>query len=302
MFKGFRRRRASKLHSQAQQLHGEGREDEAIARYQQAVALDPEKSESHYNLGLIYKYRGDWARSFDYNREASTLAPEDEAANWNLGIAATALGDWAVARRAWRQCGVELPEGEGPIQGDLGLTPVRLNPEGDGEVVWARRIDPARARICNVPLPESGFGEGDIVLHDGAAEGFRRLGEREVPVFNVLTLLHPSPNSTFALRVSVASQRAIDTLEALLESAEITCEDWTTQVRILCRACSEGRPHAHPSQEDEAGWQRHRELGVSAPSLEAIEAVIAQWVGSGQGEVEGLECVLPREAAQATHR
>lgn len=88
------------------------------------------------------------------HRRAVELDSSDEAAWWNLGIAATALGEWREARTAWRACGIEIPEGDGPPDLDFGLVPVRLDPAGCGEVVWCRRIDPARAVIRNVPLPE----------------------------------------------------------------------------------------------------------------------------------------------------
>jgi len=34
----------------------------------------------HYNLGLIYKYRGEWAQSFEFKQKANALDPEDAAA------------------------------------------------------------------------------------------------------------------------------------------------------------------------------------------------------------------------------
>lgn len=95
---GFAKRRAQKLHVAAMALEQSGSLDEAIAKYKEAIRADPQKSESYYNIGLIYKYRSAWSDSFAYNRSAYDLAPEDEAARWNLAIAATALRDWTVAR------------------------------------------------------------------------------------------------------------------------------------------------------------------------------------------------------------
>jgi hypothetical protein len=64
---------------------------------------------------LIYKYRGAWAKSFEFNNQAREFQPEDEATLWNLGIAATALKDWATAREVWRTLNVKIDDGEGPI-------------------------------------------------------------------------------------------------------------------------------------------------------------------------------------------
>lgn len=86
---GDDRRQAAELHAQAWAL--EGRDDEAMRLYRKALALDPGRPTTLYNLGLIRKYRGEWAESLDFNRRAVELDPDDEAANWNLAIAATAL-------------------------------------------------------------------------------------------------------------------------------------------------------------------------------------------------------------------
>ena len=34
----------------------------------------------------------------------------------NLGIAVTALGRWDVARSAWHGAGLQIPEGDGPLE------------------------------------------------------------------------------------------------------------------------------------------------------------------------------------------
>jgi tetratricopeptide (TPR) repeat protein len=291
---GFKKRKAEKLHEQAQALSDEGRDDEAIALYQKAIELDPEKSESYYNIGLIYKYRNRWKESFKYNAAANRLDPEDEAARWNLGIAATALRDWATARTVWRENGITLQDGNGPINEEFGLTPVRLNPDGNGEVVWARRIDPVRAKILNVPLPESGYLPGDIVLHDGAAVGYRMHGGVEKPVFNVLELFECSEYKTFKVTIHANEQREIEELEDIFEECGMIAEDWTTNYRVLCRACSEGRPHQEHDTENESVWVSEHEIGVGAQSEELLRGAIKKWSDANGKTVKGIECVLER--------
>src|SRR5215472_3009830 len=91
-----------------------------------------------YDLGLAYKYLHDWRGSAKANHRAVTLNPErGYAAWWNLGIAATALRDWTLARKAWCGYGLDVPDGDGPIDVDWSETPVRLP---NGETVWAKRI------------------------------------------------------------------------------------------------------------------------------------------------------------------
>lgn len=290
----FKKKKADKLHELGEQLSDQGREDEALEKYQQAIRLDPKKSESYYNIGLIHKYRNNWQASLHYNRIAYELNREDEAARWNLAIAATALRDWPTARNAWLDGGIPLDEGDGPINGDFGLTPVRLNPDGNAEVVWARRIDPVRAEIVSVPLSESGHCAGDVVLHDGAATGYRKYGESERPVFNVLELFEASPLSTFKAVIRVAEATDVELLLAQLEAKGMVTEDWATNYRVLCKACSEGRPHEHEHHEKETVWDPEHEIGIAAHSLSEITAVMEDWTMPTRRELLSLECLFTR--------
>src|SRR4051812_11306342 len=98
--------------------------DRAMAekQYLEAVKLDPTVKEAWFDLGLICKWTRQWERAFEYNLRAAKLEGEKrgEPAWWNLGIAATALRRWDVARQAWTAYGIEIPDGVGPIEGNLG--------------------------------------------------------------------------------------------------------------------------------------------------------------------------------------
>jgi hypothetical protein len=89
---------------------------------------------------LLFKYQGRWEQSFEFNRRASNLSPDDQAAWWNLGIVATALGRWTEARLSWERCGIADPGGADPPDYKLGRTAYRLDPDGQGEVVWGSRL------------------------------------------------------------------------------------------------------------------------------------------------------------------
>jgi tetratricopeptide (TPR) repeat protein len=286
------RRRAAKLLEEGRALHEEGATEQAIVKYRMAIDADPESSSpSWYNLGLIYKYRGDWSQSFECNRKAYELDPEDEASRWNLAIAATALRDWPVARRAWADQGLAI-EGAGPIFDNFGSTPVRINPDDNGEVVWARRLCPARARIENIPFPESGFCYGDVVLHDGAAVGYRKSGGQDKPVFNVFELFEPSDFNTYRLEIDAADASVVESLEKALGEAGLEVEDWTRTVNFICKQCSEGVPHDHEEAPAETAWQPARSLGIAATSQQAIDDVLAAWSATC-GHAWTLRCALP---------
>lgn len=296
----FKKRKATKLHEEAQQLSEQGMSDEAIQKYLEAIACDPEKSASYYNIGLIYKYQGAWQKSFEFNQKANALNPEDEAARWNLAIAATALRNWVVARIKWAENGFTLTNSEGPIEMDLGMTPVRLNPDEDAEVVWATRIDPVRARIENIPYPESGFRHGDVVLHDGAAVGYRKQGEYEYPVFNVLEMFTPSSFATHIATVSVERESDLNALDAIFATSRSIYEDWTRNIRTLCRACSEGRPHEDHDHEFEDKWFPERRLGIAVYPGDDIDQIFKQWQDTSGGQIlQFIEPEIAREQNQA---
>ncbi|WP_454909090.1 tetratricopeptide repeat protein [Variovorax gossypii] len=276
----------------------EGDQDGALEAYTQASAVHPYWAAPWYNAGLIHKYRGDWAASLQANARAVQCEPGNEGALWNLGIAATALGDWATARRAWRQYGIGIPDGEGPIDFFVGLTPIRVHGDEASEVVWADRIDPARAILRSVPTPACGHRWGDLVLHDGAANGYRMRGEREVPVFDALELIAPSEHGTYELTVEGVTQDDIDALIRRFEAADAGAENWTTSMQVLCRACSEGRPYGegHDHEPGEPpGARGPWRLGIAAREEGAALRILAEWrETAAPGSVLGeLRCLLP---------
>src|SRR5215470_9005293 len=123
---------AARHNEKAIKLEERGLIGEAVKYYQRAIKLYPAWSVPWYNLGLLRKRQRNWRESLTCNQKAASLDPSDEAAWWNLGIAATALEDWAEARRAWKAYGIDIPEGEGPIEMEVGLTPIRINPDDAG--------------------------------------------------------------------------------------------------------------------------------------------------------------------------
>jgi hypothetical protein len=285
----FNKKKAQKYHEQGQALSEEERDSEAIEAYLKAIKLDPDKSESFYNIGLIYKYQSEWEKSLEYNAKAYELNPDDESARWNLAIAATALRQWDIARNAWKDNGVKLDDESGPINMNFGMTPVRLNPNDSAEVVWGTRIDPVRARIDSIPFRESGFNYGDVVLHDGAAVGYREIGEKEYPVFNVLELFEPSKYSTVIAEVKINSDEDIEKLKEFFSETPHDFEDWTTNTRMLCKQCSEGKPHDHHDKELTKEWTGNRTLGIAVFNNESIHDIFDIWQRESEGKLMSID-------------
>jgi tetratricopeptide (TPR) repeat protein len=285
------------------QLHDEGEDELALACYREALSFRPDWATPWYNIGLLHKYRCEWRESLDANLEAVRLDPSSQGAIWNAGIAATALGDWARARSAWKQYGIDIGEGDGPVDYPIGATPVRVAVDGEPEVIWTRRIDPARAVIESVPLAASGRRYGDLLLHDGAPNGYRKIGDREKAVFDELQVLKASGYSTFEVVVEDATSADLDDLYARYQSDSVVMENWSETLHTLCKACSEGRPfadgghnHDEPARDD-GSWR----LGIAALEAGQARRTLDAWLGTKPGvKLSAFECVLDAAAAQHT--
>lgn len=242
-----------------------------------------------YNLGLKAKYEGNWPESFAQNQRANRLRPGDEATLWNLGIAATALKDWDEARRAWKACGIQVNDGPGEVLMPQIKACVRANPNGAADVVWGMRIDPARIRIENVPLPASERRYGDVLVNDGAEEGTRNSNGREYPVFDELGIWKVSAYSTFEAHLVIPNESAMESLENKCRENGFWVEDWGT-IRILCEACSRGTPGDHVCTNEPTSQGR---FGFAAKSENALRNLLHEWAEVHDGAiVESITLVV----------
>ena len=84
-------------------LSEEGEIDAALKKYREALALDFSWATTHYNIGLIHKYRSEWEESFRYNKRAVELDPDDDASNWNLAIVINGITlEWRLLKQKCR--------------------------------------------------------------------------------------------------------------------------------------------------------------------------------------------------------
>ncbi len=282
----FKKKKAEKLYKASTEIEDE---DKQLGMLLQVLELDPNHQFANYQVGFIHKYRGNWEPSLKYNKHAYELDKDDEAARWNMAIAATALGEWSIAREAWLACGVKIANEEGPVDANCGMTPVRLNPDDDGEVVWGTRLDPARTQIDNIPFKKSGFKYGDIVLNDGAAVGYRLYKDIEYPVFNVLELISTSEYQTLTLEVIIKSDDDLEVLRKAIFKAGYEIEDWTKNTRILCKQCSEGTLHEEHDNKLEKEWNAERTLAIATTDLKDAESLVDQWAKETSSIVVSFE-------------
>jgi hypothetical protein len=287
------------LHACAYEAFDAGDLLEARARFDALLVAESDAPEYHYMQGLICKYLRDWPTSLRHNLRSLALRAEaDEASHWNAAIAATAIGDWAEARRQWAGCGIDIPDAGGGIDATFGVASIRLNAWGQGETLFGRRIDPVRARLINVPPPDSGYRYGDTVLHDGAATGQRRFHQSMVPVFNAIQRLETSEFQTFAVFATCPRRDDLDVLVEARMPGIAFIEDWTDSLFHDCLRCSYGVPHRHRDDDASIGdtiWQPQRNLGIAAQSRHSVAKLLEYWKSKASGR--RLDAIESRDAA-----
>ena len=187
----------------AARMMGRQHDSLAEASYRRLIELQPEKSSSHYNLGLFFKTRGRFDEGVAANQAAAALTDEpSEACQWNLGICATGAGQGEVALQVWRQLGNKLQPGRcGLPEGRYAMVKVRLaerplaergadsDDPGLEETIWIERLSPCHGVIRSVLYQELGVNYGDVILIDGAPITYHTYGKEEVPVFPHLATL-----------------------------------------------------------------------------------------------------------------
>ena len=268
--------RARHLNAEGGQARDGGDLAGAERRYLAAIEIAPAFAHAWFNLGLVYKAERDWIRVAVCNRRALELdATEGDPAYWNLGIAATALREWDTARWAWRGYGIAVTGATGPIEMDIGMAPVRINPDGAAEVVWGWRLDPARAMIANVPLPSSGHRWHDVVLHDGEPTGRRVVDGTVYGVFDEIEVWERSSVPTWECLIDAPAEDIAD-LRTRFDAHRCALEVWTDSIRELCRECSLGSvdsDHDHGSFRAGADGSH---VGIAAPRALA-ERLLDEW-------------------------
>jgi hypothetical protein len=212
-----------------------------------------------FHLMICAKLRGAWEEALDWlkqidERRAIGQSSVDPAIEWNRGLLAVALHRWDEARLAWGRVGFRFPE-EDPAHAAQNqakdyahpgeLSPVRLqmnleqvaNSQGQlprSEVVWGRRIGPARVELTALPYYHPTYRCGDILLIDGVKAGQVDYNGETYPISPALSIWSSSPGET--LRFYGAHTRLKQTL--VLESIAQTLGErgwaiahWTRFVR-----------------------------------------------------------------------
>jgi tetratricopeptide (TPR) repeat protein len=79
------------------QLYREGKYDEAIQQFDEAIRLNPEDASSYRNRAVAYNKKGDHAQAVASYTEALKIAPDDVPAHAGRGAALLATGNFKDA-------------------------------------------------------------------------------------------------------------------------------------------------------------------------------------------------------------
>jgi tetratricopeptide (TPR) repeat protein len=75
---------SEELYDQAVDCIAEGKLDEAVSKYQQAVALDPNFADAWEGLSMAYADKELWAEAIEAAKKVVELSPDDQLGYTNL--------------------------------------------------------------------------------------------------------------------------------------------------------------------------------------------------------------------------
>ena len=113
-------------------LHDQGKLDEAIAEYREAIRLKPDYAEAHYNLGIALSDQGKLDEAIAEYREAIRLKPDSADAHNNLGIALQDQGKLDEAIAEYREA-IRLKPDYAEAHNNLGIALQRPGEAGRGD-------------------------------------------------------------------------------------------------------------------------------------------------------------------------
>ncbi|HJL19640.1 MAG TPA: hypothetical protein RMH99_28515 [Sandaracinaceae bacterium LLY-WYZ-13_1] len=243
------------LRGNALSLLGPKRHADAVAALERALALDPDRGQWLFDLGLAHKRARDFAASLEATQRARAALGDAKPVLWNLAIAATALGRAALALEAWRALGLPASGREGALPFVEGLEPaqIRLPTLGSGhavgaavpdeaagfEIVWVQPLSPCHGVVRSPTFREAMADFGDVVLWDGAPASVARVDGRPVPRFPFLGVLRQGDERRFRFLAMQQREGQVEALGEDLPEGAILYR-LGERVETVCPRCAAG--------------------------------------------------------------
>jgi tetratricopeptide (TPR) repeat protein len=189
----------------------------AMPLAQYATESQPGDATATFHWGICLKANQQWVEA-QKCFEIILKQNEDPSTLWNLGICAVAQHQWDVAKRYWTKIGFDLPQEEGDYASPGELSPVRLeDPTGSfpSEIIWGRRLGPARLILTALPYTHPKYRCGDIVIIDGVKAGEVEFRGQKHPIAPVLGTWKASEGESLHL-FGIVNQGSIHTARKAL--------------------------------------------------------------------------------------
>ncbi len=207
----------------------EGRIDEAVANYEEALRIHPGYANAHQNLGTELAKQGQSARAIEHLRKATELKHGNPDAFYNLGVELSRVGEWEEAAKNLERT-LELDPGYHKAWSDLGVT---LAMRGDTEAAIAS------FRKALAALPDNAQARGNLATAL-AGKGLSDEAAKELQAG--IALAPRSPDLIEQLGGLLLQQgRTNDARPLLLQAARIRAEDAAARADVATRLADEGR-------------------------------------------------------------
>ena len=268
---------------------------EAEEAYDKALSLDTHNGDWWFNLGLLHKAQGDFARALFATQKAQGYLGDKRGVLWNIAIAATALGQGELAVDAMRKLGFQATRLESGMPHVDGLPPVQVRiatrgggigyagPELDSsvlfELVWVSPASPVHGVVQTPTFREGSVDYGDLVLWDGTPVGVTELDGKPVPRFPLLGKLREGGERRFRFIALEQDEGDVAACAAALpEPARVFMQ--RARVEMLCPRCASGdHMHKHTHQTPEPHRLVYGKLIVPAEvELEQFQADFSDYV------------------------
>jgi tetratricopeptide (TPR) repeat protein len=205
---------------------------EAMAQFQEAIALDPTNARAHNNLGITYFKMGEFASARDILLKALELEPDNIFARNNLGLTYLKLGERGQAEESFRRVLTRDP---------LNLAAnfyMGFSYFSAGEMERARRFY-REVNDINPSLPQVNFALGSVMVR-------QEQWDQAVDYFQKTIALDRGYFKAHVSLGGVYSQKGMygEAEEILLQAINLEPDYGPAYYNLACVHARQGRPRA----------------------------------------------------------
>jgi len=153
-------------------LQLEGKHQEAIESFKQAIRINPDHANAHYNLGTAYDELGKYEDAIVSYKQALMINPDDASTHYNLGLAYYNLGKYEEAIESYKQA-IRIDPDYADAHNNLGFAYQKSGKyqEEIESYKQALKIDPDDASVHN----NLGYAYYDSGKYQEAIEAYKQV-------------------------------------------------------------------------------------------------------------------------------